>query len=311
MFDAAGPDAQAIIQLWLVLFSVAAFVFCAVCGFAIYGYWRNRRRRQRPASEATISKGFVAGIAVTVLLLLIIFIATLKTSQPFAKEFYHQPASIEVIGKRWWWAVNYLDQEGKTLFQTANEIYIPVGVPVRIRLVSDNVIHSFWVPKLAGKVDMIPGRTNHITLQADRPGTFRGICAEYCGIQHALMAFLVIAESAEEYQKFLISNQAPAASDSQLSELALQGKKVFHEARCAECHSIRGVVEAKGAIVGPDLTHFATRKTIASATVPNRKGHLAGWIADPQGIKPGNLMPSVPLEAEEHHALLHYLESLQ
>ena len=263
------------------------------------------------------------------ILLLVMLLATHKSSQPFAGERSEasgiqvgesskesSPTNaerllIEVTGKRWWWAVAYLDENGDQLFETANEIHIPVGVPVRLRLVSDNVIHSFWVPALGGKADLIPGRPNSLWLQADEPGVYRGQCAEFCGVQHALMAFFVVASSHEEFADWVASQKASAVEPQ--SDLARKGREVFRTSDCADCHTIRGVSSVPDSSpqnIGPDLTHLASRRSLAAGTLPNRRGHLGGWLADPQSIKPGNLMPSVPLAAEDFHALLNYLETL-
>ncbi|HEV2149869.1 MAG TPA: cytochrome c oxidase subunit II [Longimicrobiaceae bacterium] len=235
--------------------------------------------------------------------------------------------TIEVTGWQWWWEVHYFDREGRQLFEAANEIHVPVGKRVRVRLRAADVIHSFWVPQLAGKLDMIPGRTNQFWIQADRPGVYRGQCAEYCAGPHALMAFLVIAEPEAEFRAWMARQREPAASPESAApthphgeteagsghehggNVLRRGREVFLTAGCAECHTVRGT--PAGGNVGPDLTHLASRRTLAAVTIPNTKGHLGGWITSPQEIKPGNKMPAVPLEPEALLALLHYLQSLK
>jgi cytochrome c oxidase subunit 2 len=190
---------------------------------------------------------------------------------------------------------------------TANYIHIPAGVPVRVHLGSQDVIHSFWVPELHGKLDMIPGQTNSFWLQADNPGEYKGICAEFCGTQHAKMLFLVVAQPPDEFAAWLEQQQQPAAVPAE--PLAQQGLQVFLTGGCVECHAVRGT-DATGNL-GPDLTHIASRRTLGAGILPNNPGNLGGWIADPQHIKPGNLMPDSPLTGEELQALLAYMATLR
>lgn len=241
-------------------------------------------------------------------LLLVIILSTFKLSRPLKSP---EPSSeILVKGKMWWWEVVYFDKDGEELFRTANEISLPAGETVKLKLVSDTVIHSFWVPGLAGKMDMIPGRTNTLSLKAAEPGVFRGQCAEFCGIQHALMAFFAVARTPREHQKWVKLN----ARDYQRPKdpIALKGQKVFITAGCAECHNIKGFSETKDfENYGPDLTHLGLRLSLAGATLPNTKGHLGGWITDPQSAKPGNLMPATALSPEDFKALLSFLWGLK
>lgn len=214
--------------------------------------------------------------------------------------------TIEVIGHQWWWEVNYLNSSGERVFATANEIHVPVGVPVRFRLGAGDVIHSFWVPRLGGKVDMIPGRTTWLTLQADRPGTYRGQCAEYCDGSHAHMGLLVIAQPGLEFDAWVNRQNRPATPPA--DPLADAGREVFLRSACVTCHTVRGT-PALGTL-GPDLTHLSGRATLLAAMVPNRRGYLGGLIGNPSNVKPHIRMPPVPLGSEELLALLHYLESL-
>jgi cytochrome c oxidase subunit 2 len=209
---------------------------------------------------------------------------------------------IDVIGHQFWWEVRYPNQE----IVTANEIHIPVGEPVALRLTSADVIHSFWVPELHGKLDLTPGLTTHLLLQADQPGEYRGQCAEFCGVQHARMGLLVIAGTRADFDAWVARQQLPAAPPT--DEVAIAGQQVLLGSSCVYCHTVAGT-NATGTL-GPDLTHLASRRTLAAATVPNTRGHLAGWIIDPQAIKPGNKMPPTNLSAEELLALLAYLETL-
>jgi cytochrome c oxidase subunit 2 len=190
---------------------------------------------------------------------------------------------------------------------TANELHVPVGRPIAITLRSADVIHSFWVPNIHGKMDLVPGRVNTLWIRVDKPGVYRGQCAEYCGLQHANMALTVVAAAPHEYEQW-ISAQRQAASDPATPEQT-RGRAVVEQGPCALCHTIRGTIA--GGRTAPDLTHFATRSTIAAGTVPNTRGYLGGWIADPQHIKPGSRMPSTGLSSEELQAVIAYVESLR
>jgi cytochrome c oxidase subunit II len=203
----------------------------------------------------------------------------------------------------WWWEVRYPEQS----IIIANEIHIPAGEPVKLELASVDVIHSFWVPQLHGKRDMIPGIENVFTIQADEPGVYRGQCGEYCGTQHANMAFHVVAHPRDEFDAWRAERTKPRTEPATAEER--RGFEVFMNAGCAQCHAVRGT-QAKGN-VGPDLTHLGSRRTIGAALLPNTRGNLAGWIADPQAIKPGVKMPRSYLPADDLLDLVTYLESLQ
>ena len=217
---------------------------------------------------------------------------------------FRSALTVDVIGHRWWWEVRYPSRG----IVTANDVHVPVGQPVRIVLTSVDVNHSFWVPQLTCKTDLIPGVTNSMWIQADHAGTFRGQCAEYCGVQHAQMIFYVVADPPATFQQWLATQAAPAAAQPVGSALA-QGQQVFETAPCASCHTIRGTT-ARGTL-GPDLTHFGSRVSVGAGARPNTTGNLAGWIIDSQGIKPGNLMPPMQLSPQDLQALIAYLESLK
>ena len=215
--------------------------------------------------------------------------------------------TVRLRGYQWWWEFAYLDGHPDQIITTANELHIPVGRRVRILLDAPDVIHSFWVPSLAGKKDLIPGRDNEITIVADRPGTYRGQCAEYCGLQHAHMAFLVVADPPDAFAAWQ-EDQRKLAADP-LGEDAAAGLRLFLQKPCAACHTIRGT-PASGTL-GPDLTHVASRQFIAAGELPTTRGSLAAWIADPQTIKPGNNMPMIPLSGVELLDVSAYLASLR
>ena len=217
------------------------------------------------------------------------------------------PLTIEVTANQWWWKVEYLDPTRSEQVVTANEIHLPVGVPAQILLKSNDVIHSFWVPNLAGKQDMIPGRQTDVLLVPKRVGAYRGQCAEYCGQQHAHMALDVTVESMADFNAWRIRQLAPAAPPA--NAIAQAGYDYVTTRECSLCHNISGT-PASGQI-GPDLTHLASRKTIAAGTMPMDRGHLYGWIADPQGPKPGTKMPYIGLSNDDLHAVVAYLETLK
>jgi cytochrome c oxidase subunit 2 len=215
--------------------------------------------------------------------------------------------SIQVIGHQWWWEIRYKNSDPSQTFVTANEIHIPTGVPIVMNTASRDVIHSFWPPNISGKRDLIPGYTSAFWFQVDRAGTYRGQCAEFCGLQHAKMAFFVVAETPQEFEHWKQA-QIQAAPDPN-DPVKKRGQDVFLQNTCVMCHTIRGTIA--GSRVGPDLTHVAGRMSLAAGTLPNSRGNLAAWIADSQHIKPGNRMPPNPLPSEDLQSLLTYLESLQ
>jgi cytochrome c oxidase subunit 2 len=214
---------------------------------------------------------------------------------------------IVVTARQWWWQFDYDDPDQSQRITTANEITIPVGVPVHLDLRSPDVIHSFWVPNLHGKRDLVPGHPATFIVQADRPGVFRGQCAEFCGLQHAKMAFWVNAVPRDQYDAWVAQQRSQSAIPATPSQR--KGQEVFMESPCPLCHSLRGT-DASGK-TAPDLTHFAGRRSIAAATLSNTRDHLDVWIRDPQGVKPGNQMPPMILEREKLGPLLDYLESLR
>jgi cytochrome c oxidase subunit 2 len=289
VLDPQGPAAAAVTEIAWVLFVGGGAIFLLVLILGVQAIVAPRRWL---ASEAFVVAG---GIVFPVLVLSILLVYVLGHSSS-----NKEPAiRIEVVGEQWWWRVRYLDAAGKTDFATANEIRIPAGRPVELVLRSADVIHSFWIPSLAGKVDMIPGRTNRLRLSADREGMFRGQCAEYCGGPHAQMALYVIAETPDRFAAWLEAQRRPAASSNTL-----------FNARCAVCHTVRGTPAA--GTRGPDLTHVGGRASIGAGLLPNNPGTLAGWIASSQHLKPGNLMPEFKeLSAEDLKALAAYLEGLK
>jgi cytochrome c oxidase subunit 2 len=213
---------------------------------------------------------------------------------------------VQVTGNQWWWDIQYPNDVPSLSVTTANEIHIPVGRPVQFELLSNDVIHSFWVPNLQGKIDLVPGRLNELWLRADKAGVYRGQCAEFCGLQHAKMALVVVAEAPDDFERWLAGNRAPAPTP--VTPQQQHGRAVV-EQTCAMCHNVTGTLA--GGRTAPDLTHIATRSTIGAGALPNTRGHLAGWIADPQQIKPGSRMPPQGLSGDNLQAVLAYLETLK
>lgn len=300
-----ADQAAASAEIGAVMFTAGAAIFLLVMiilALAMYGppSWRRvlAGRRWLVAAGAVFPV-----VALTALLMYSLGLAAsmLRNDEPAA-------ARIEIIGEMWWWRVRYLDEQGQVLFETANEMRLPVGQPVDLLLSSRNVIHSFWVPNLSGKVDMVPGHVNRLRLQARETGAWRGQCAEYCGAQHANMMFDVHVLQADAFQAWLLAQRQPAAANPADARLRA-GRRVFAQA-CAQCHTVRGTPAAGTS--GPDLTHIGSRTSLASGMLPNNVGTLAGWIAGSQHIKPGNAMPSFRnLSGEQLRAVAHYLESLQ
>jgi cytochrome c oxidase subunit 2 len=311
--DPAGPRAARIAELWWLMLALAAVVVAVVFAALLVALLRPRRREAsaRPgAAEGAVGEAgetmvvVIAGAALPALILAGLTVFTVRVLAAAAPPA--PPAlSVEVTGHLYWWEVAY----PAAGFVTANEVRVPVGQPVELRLRSADVIHSFWVPRLLGKLDLVPGRVNTTWLQAAEAGTYRGLCAEYCGVQHARMGFLVVAEPPEEFATWLAAQQQPAAAPSE--PLALAGARAFAREGCINCHVIRYGAGPAGVPVGPDLTHVGSRLTLGAATLPNTRGHLGGWIGNPQALKPGNLMPTVPLDGESLLALTAYLESLR
>ena len=274
----------------------------------------------RPPSERKGVRAMVgAGIIAPTIILGFVLVATLRslaaiTAPPDPGAATDTPpapgvVAIEIWGRQYWWRVRYLDATPSEVFETANEVRIPVGVPVQLRLRSDDVIHSFWVPGLGGKMDLIPGRTNVMTLHASRPGTWRGQCAEFCGLQHGKMAIVVVAEPAERFAAWQREQRAGAPAIADTDSAAAGDRDVFLASGCVLCHAVRGT--PAGGRLGPDLTHVAGRRTLAAGTLPNNIGNMYGWIADPQAHKPGSQMPAIPMTSQELHAIARYLSTLK
>lgn len=335
--EPASDQASGIAYLWWAMFIGAIIIFAAVMVVLGVGLWRARRSETRLSRIASRNLVITAGVAIPLLVLIFLVGGSLLLGKDLSAKPPEGAQSIEVIGWRWWWEIRYLDERGELIATTANEIHVPVGTPVRLILRSGDVIHSFWVPNLHGKTDLVPGMVNSSWFTARRPGTFYGQCAEFCGTQHALMGFRVIAQEPAEYDAWLALQAKDARAPT--SEQQRLGRQVFVDSGCAACHVIRGVTPRSlvggkdpnappviaesrtltkaqmatldSPIPAPDLTHFGSRKTLAAGARPTTTGHIGGWLSDPQGIKPGALMPPTLLEPQELLALVSYLQSLE
>lgn len=307
MLDTHGTGAAIIEREWWFLFWLGSAVFLLIVvllAAILIRHFQSRRDREVAQKSAGESRWiWLGGIALPLLILLVTFPTTVRDSWALSAPPNPERVTVNITGHRWWWEVHYPEHG----FRTANQLYIPVGQSVRVNLSSEDVIHSFWAPQLHFKRDLVPGKANSTWIQADEAGVYRGICAEFCGKQHARMMFMVIALEPEEYQAAIENERRPAieATDA----LARRGQEVFLTSQCVYCHTIRGTPAAGE--TGPDLTHLASRLTIAAGALENNTGNLGGWILDPQHIKPGNAMPPSPLNGEQLQALLAYLNTLQ
>ena len=314
-FSDASVEVRQFNNLFLIFLLVCGVMYLLVIGFLTAAI--IRRRRAGPADVAEdgrhhesdpLMRAILIGWAALIGVGLVgLAIASFFGDRSMARAASDPKLSITLTANQWWWDVNYGSADNSKALRTANELHLPVGVPVRIFLKSNDVIHSFWVPSLAGKEDLIPGRVNDITITPQRIGTYRGQCAEFCGAQHAHMALTIDVESDADFIKWwrhqLQAAPAPA------TPLAQAGYDFVTSRNCSACHAIAGT-PANGT-VGPDLTHFASRRTIAAGTMPMSEGNLYGWVADPQSLKPGNHMPTIGLEPDQLHSVVAYLETLK
>lgn len=301
--DPAGPHSELVTTLSWVLIGVSAAVLAMVLvllGLSLFG---GAKWRARLGGERII---WIGGLALPVVVLSALLVYGLATTHTLSAAPNAGEMRVRVTGEMWWWRVAYLDSRGEPSMLDANEVHIPVGEPVVFELEAADVIHSFWVPRLGGKLDMIPGRRNILRLQADAPGVYAGQCAEYCGGPHALMGFVVIAHPPEEFAQWREARLAPRLP-VQAPEV-LRGGEVFAASGCGACHRIAGT--GANGLAGPDLTYVGTRRSLGAGILPNNQGALAGWVADSQTIKPGNRMPPYKqLSGVELRSIAAFLEA--
>jgi cytochrome c oxidase subunit 2 len=300
-FKPFGPAASMISDLWWIMLIAFGGIFLLVLVLLALALLRRRWQTtpRPPMGDTTFITlgGLVLPSVILVPLLIYTLLVTKKLQAP------EDAMVIRLTGYMWWWNVKYPLQD----ITIANEIYVPVGKPVRLEMTSGDVIHSFWPPSLSGKTDLIPGQTTVHWLEVDKPGSYRAQCAEFCGLQHARMALMVIAVPPDEFDAWTAKRQSAvtAAHDPTLQ----QGQRAFMDEGCGECHTIRGTA-AQGK-VGPDLTHIGSRSSLGAGVIANSYGSLAGWVANPQALKPGNRMPPSYVKAEDYHPLITYLMSLE
>jgi cytochrome c oxidase subunit 2 len=312
--DAAVEDRQFII-LFSIFLAVCAAMYLLVIGFLLAGLIRRRRSGDANVVETgrhheshPLMRGGLIGWAGLVSIgLVVLTIASFFADRSMASAAANEKLSITITGKQWWWDIQYNSADVSKTLRTANELHLPVGVPVRISLRSSDVIHSFWVPSLVGKQDLIPGRDTDVSFTPTRVGLFRGQCAEFCGAQHAHMAFVVEVEPYADFIKWWEHQLQEAPQPA--TPLAVAGYNYVTTRQCAMCHAIAGT--PAGGRIGPDLTHLASRRSIAAGMLPMGEGNLYGWVADPQSLKPGSKMPTMELEPNELHAVVAYLETLK
>jgi cytochrome c oxidase subunit 2 len=302
--DPAGLGAERLAGLFFAMTGAAAAIWCATVGLAVYATYARREPSGAASSWWLIVGGGVVAPTVVLTGTLAFGLTLLPPLLPDSNE---SDLTIEVIGEQWWWRVRYLPKDGAPV-DLANEIRLPAGATVLLTLASDNVIHSFWIPALGGKVDMIPGRETRLVLHPTVAGVYRGVCAEYCGTSHALMAFRTVVHEQREFDDWLARQAAPAAVPT--DELAAAGGDAFLRNGCGACHTVRGT-PASGT-VGPDLTHVGSRLSLGAGTLPNDPQAFLGWISLADEIKPGVHMPAFGmLPTSEVRALAAYLEALQ
>ena len=301
-----GPAIDPITRLGWVLGIVALAVVGIIALLLIGGVFRRRAPSSKRLAEGKDAGGMswiYIGTGISSVVLIVCMVWTMIVTAAVSRPPGVPALTLQVTASQWWWGVRYLSPRPENVFITANEIHIPTGQPIRIELMSADVIHSFWIPQLAGKMDVIPGITNVTWLQADKPGVYRGQCAAFCGAKHAHMALLLIADTPRDFAAW----QEHQLTETPPDPLSDQGRHVF-EAHCGICHTVRGVVPA--GVRGPDLTHLMTRRTLAAGLLPDRPGDLAAWIVNPQHFKPGALMPAQLLSGAELTAVTRFLSSL-
>jgi cytochrome c oxidase subunit 2 len=303
----AGAQAARIEGLWWLMFWVCTVVWVLVMAALGAALLRGRGGRSVATSPQTLVRVVATAIGVSTMVLIGLLAASVMTGRAVGSLAAPDALVIQITGYQWWWHIEYLNPDPSLRVTTANELHLPTGRPIAITLKSGDVIHSFWVPSLHGKIDLVPGRQNTTWLNVERPGVYRGQCAEFCGLQHANMALAVVAEPPGQFEQWLAAQRLPPRAPATAQQR--RGLELIERGACMMCHAIRGTTA--GGRTAPDLTHFATRSTIAAGTVPNTRENLARWIVDPQHLKPGNRMPSTGLSGEDLEAVVAYLETLR
>jgi cytochrome c oxidase subunit 2 len=298
----SGPKSDFTTWAWWGLFAAAAFVCCVIIGLTVLaGVVRRRSTKVKTGEGRTYVMVF--GVVLPAIVFACVFALGVGGLVAQSEPPRRPTMTVDVIGHQWWWEFRYHGTDAVT----ANYLHVPVGTPVELRLHTHDVIHSFWIPRVMPKMDLLPKRINKTWLSVDHPGTYRGECAEYCGVQHAHMDFQLVAQSRSDFRSWLQREQQDAATPMTGSER--RGMEFFTSASCSTCHTIRGT-SADGTI-GPDLTHVGSRPMLAAGLIPNDTGHMSGWVANSQAVKPGNLMPPQHLTPSDLHDVVAYLQSLK
>ena len=314
VFNPAGPAAHVLGSLGSMFVASCSAIYLLVLIVLLFAVRRGRKRGEAegiaPVSDPPRRERIVTAALVVTALALSAFVgASYATDRSLLRLERKPDVQVKITAHQWWWEVRYDDPSPALSFTTANELHVPLNSPVRIELVSNDVIHSFWLPNLNGKQDVIPGRSNGIWITATKPGDWIGRCAEFCGYQHANMQLLVVAEPRADFDRWRVAQAGPAAVPA--TDEQKRGERVFNQSACVMCHVIRGSPATGYSATAPDLTHLKSRKMIAAGTLPNTKAHLGGWVLDPQSLKPGVRMPVNALPPDQFQALLTYLEILQ
>jgi len=318
--QASGSQASHIERLWWVFFWICAVVYVLSFAAVLIASFKRRKPGEggdprmprpdlppEPARDRRASAVVSSVVALSIVILFALALSDFVTGKRIHSLSEATPLNIRITGHQWWWEVQYNDPIQSNILLTANEIHLPVGRVVDVELNSNDVIHSFWLPELAGKKDMIPLHPVRVRIRADKVGTYFGQCAEFCGFQHAKMRLMVVVEPKEQFEAWHAAQLQPAPEPTTDSQK--RGKQIFETGTCSMCHTIQGTLARSR--LGPELTHIGGRARIASNWLPNDRGNLAGWIADAQKIKPGVIMPPNPLPPTDLRALLDYLESLK
>lgn len=306
--DPAGDQASALLSLFGLVVLVCGLFYLLVLAALGWGVLRRRRGQgQAEQQDSGLTRGLYVWGGMIVAGLTVLIVGSFIADRSLASARARETLLVRVSGHQWWWRIQYRDPATGGWIETANELHLPVGRTTRVLIGTADVIHSFWVPNLAGKQDLIPGRDNAVDLTPRRIGRYRGQCAEFCGAQHAHMAFDVTVEDPARFDRWLAAQARPAGRPA--DPVALRGEQVVAQGQCGACHVVRGTAAAGRA--GPDLTHLASRRSIAAGTLPMTLGNLQGWIAQPQAIKPGTRMPAVRLSGPDADAVGHYLATLR
>jgi cytochrome c oxidase subunit 2 len=299
----AGVEAARISHLWWTMFWICTAVWFAVAIAALIAIRRGHRAAAANLPDRTLLRSVITASSISIVALIALLSQSVVVGRSLNTLRTGDALRISVTANQWWWDIQYDNPVPSLRVTTANEIHIPVGKPVAFNLFSNDVIHSLWIPNLQGKIDLVPGRRNELWLQADTPGVYRGQCAEYCGLQHAKMALVVVADPPDQFDAWLAANRAPAPGP--VSPDQKRGRDIVEKGPCAMCHTITGTLA--GGRIAPDLTHIASRSTLGAGSIPNMHGYRAGWVSDPQAIKPGNRMPPPGVSGEELQGVLAYL----